>query len=327
MFESSAPQTQNRWDLYRILSEPVRLQLLALSAEEELAIGELAELLGESQPNVSRHVAPLKQAGLVVVRKQGTRALVGLRDGIAEDPVIADALASGRALSEADGSLARIDDVLRARDAVAREYFAEARRSSNDDMASRAPAELGAYLAALSLLLPERALAVDAGTGDGGLLEVLAPAFEKVVAVDRSGAQLAQARARVAARRFQNVTLIEGELDSAELKSAVGRGADVVFAVRLLHHASKPAKVVAALSRLLAPGGALIILDYARHEDESMRDAADLWLGFEPDELKKFAREASLEKLHVSPIGSSLVSAGPDRHLPWQVLVGRKSAK
>src|SRR5882757_11115388 len=92
-----------RWELYRVLAEPVRLKLLALAAEEELAIGELAELLGESQPNVSRHVAPLKQAGLVVVRKQGTRALVGLRDGVADDPVIADALASGRALSEADG--------------------------------------------------------------------------------------------------------------------------------------------------------------------------------------------------------------------------------
>ena len=66
----SAPMLSesSRWELYRVLGEPVRLQLLALSAEEELTIGELASLVGESQPNVSRHVAALRQAGLVQVR-------------------------------------------------------------------------------------------------------------------------------------------------------------------------------------------------------------------------------------------------------------------
>ena len=73
-------ETPQRWELYRVLSEPVRLRLLALVAEEELAIGEIAELLGESQPNVSRHVAPLKQLGLVVLRRQGIAARERLRD-------------------------------------------------------------------------------------------------------------------------------------------------------------------------------------------------------------------------------------------------------
>src|SRR6516162_5398655 len=95
-----------RWELYRILSEPVRLRLLALAADEELAIGELAELLGESQPNVSRHTAPLRQAGLLAVRKQGTRTLVRLADGAHADAVVADALGSGRALCDEDGSRA-----------------------------------------------------------------------------------------------------------------------------------------------------------------------------------------------------------------------------
>jgi len=75
----AGPQAQTtRWELYRILAEPVRLRLLALTAAEELTIGELAALLDESQPNVSRHLAPLKQAGLVIVRRQGTRALARL---------------------------------------------------------------------------------------------------------------------------------------------------------------------------------------------------------------------------------------------------------
>jgi len=72
--------TERRWELYRLLGEPVRLRLLALAAEEELAIGELADLLGESQPNVSRHLKVLRGAQLLAERKEGTRVFVRLDD-------------------------------------------------------------------------------------------------------------------------------------------------------------------------------------------------------------------------------------------------------
>src|SRR5580692_9754189 len=111
--------SSQRWELYRVLSEPARLRLLALAAQEELAVGELAELLDESQPNVSRHAASLKQAGLVTVRRHGTRALMRSSDETAHDPVVADALESGRALCAADGSLGKIADVVKARDSAA----------------------------------------------------------------------------------------------------------------------------------------------------------------------------------------------------------------
>ena len=135
--------------------------------------------------------------------------------------------------------------------------------------------------------LPQRALALDAGTGDGSLLEVLAPVYERVVAIDRSDAQLAHARERAAARGFANVTFVQGELDGRELMQAVragakhAAGADAVFASRVLHHAPQPERVVAQLASLCAPGGALVVLDYASHDDESMRAQADTWLGFE----------------------------------------------
>ena len=319
-----APPSQ-RWELYRVLSEPVRLRLLALAAEEELAIGELADLLGESQPNVSRHTAPLKQAGLLVVRKQGTRALVRLSDEALRDAVVADALASGRALCEADGSLSRIKEVLSARDAVGREFFSK----PGDAALGRPASEIGAYLGAIALLLPSRELAVDAGTGDGSLLDVLAPMFGRVVAVDREGAQLGRARERVLLRGYGNVTFCEGDLGGSGVRAAVAGGAggaDVVFAARLLHHASRPAVVVEELAELCRPGGAVVILDYARHDDESMREQADLWLGFEPGDLRRFARNAGLEGAHVAPIPSSLCGKGPDAHLGWQVLVARKPA-
>ncbi|MEO8875298.1 MAG: metalloregulator ArsR/SmtB family transcription factor, partial [Polyangiaceae bacterium] len=112
-------KTQERWDLYRTLAEPLRLRLLALVADEELAVGELAELLQESQPNVSRAWTPLRDAGLVAARRDGTRVFVRLREGAAEDAVVLDALTSGRALVEKDGSLARVSQVVAARDLAA----------------------------------------------------------------------------------------------------------------------------------------------------------------------------------------------------------------
>ncbi|MDH5491795.1 MAG: metalloregulator ArsR/SmtB family transcription factor, partial [Myxococcales bacterium] len=103
---------EGRWELYRLLGEPLRLRLLALAHEEELAIGELAELLREPQPKISKHVKPLRQAGLLGERKQGARVLVRLAEAILADAVVADAVASGRTLCEADGSLARVATVL-----------------------------------------------------------------------------------------------------------------------------------------------------------------------------------------------------------------------
>jgi ArsR family transcriptional regulator len=186
-------------------------------------------------------------------------------------------------------------------------------------------------LSAVAPLLKDGGLAVDAGTGDGPFLDVLAPLYRRVIGVDRSAAQLARARERVETRRFTNVTLLEADLDSLELRRAVGvdgagGGADAVFASRLLHHAPQPAKLVVDLAVLCAPGGALVLLDYARHDDESMREQADAWLGFEADELHRFARAAQLDDARVVRIPSSLCGDGSDRHLPWQILVARRRA-
>jgi DNA-binding transcriptional ArsR family regulator len=318
---TEAAPTAQRWELYRVLSEPLRLRLLALAAEEELAVGELAELLGESQPNVSRHAASLKQAGLITVRRQGTRTLLRTSDEAKSDLVVADALSSGRALCLADESLAKIVDIVRARDSAAREFFS---RPAGHVLVESVPSELGAYLAALGHLLPRRSLAIDAGTGDGGLLDVLAPVFDRVIAVDRSEAQLSRAKERASLRGHANVVLVEGELDDPRVLAAAGPGADAVFAVRVLHHASSPGRTMENLANLCRPGGAVVVLDYAPHEDESMREQADLWLGFERLELKRFARSAGLVDARVTPVPLGLNGRGADAHLSFQILVARK---
>jgi len=141
--------SSQRWELYRLLSEPARLRLLALAADEELSIGELAELLDESQPNVSRHATALRQAGLLSDRREGTRTLVRVPVEAARDAVVADALASGTALCERDGSLRRIEQVLRAREAAAHEFFARPGKAKVDGV----PAEMSAEDATKALQL------------------------------------------------------------------------------------------------------------------------------------------------------------------------------
>src|SRR5450432_92370 len=314
-----------RWQLYRLLSDPFRLRLLALAAEEELALGELADLLGESQPSLSRHAAPLRQAGLLAERKQGTRTLVRLDAAAKADPVVCDALLAGRALCERDGSLGRIPSIVRARDQKTREFFA--RPPPGDEPLVLAP-ELPVYIAALASLLDHRALAVDAGTGDGALLDVLAPAFDRVIALDRSAAQLARAERRVLARGYDNVELFSAEIDDRQVRRAVGVGADVVVAARVLHHAPLPRETLKSLAALLRPGGALLLLDYARHLDEALRDAqADVWMGFESRELEEFASDAGLSAVRARELPRGLFKNGVDGHLSWLLLSGKRPAE
>ncbi|MFO0761845.1 MAG: methyltransferase domain-containing protein [Byssovorax sp.] len=331
----SGGDAASRWELYRLLADPVRPRLLALASVEELGVGELAELLQEGQPKVSRHAAALREAGLLAAQKQGTWTLLRLAPGAADDPVVADAIGAGLSSCRADGTLARIEAVLDARDVYTREFFARGGRAARVGP----PHELAAYLSALAPLLPHHRLAVDVGTGDGALLEVLAPVFDRVVAIDRADAQLALASERVKRRDLGNVTLVRGEIEGPEVVSAIhaalgsdglsAAGADVVFASRVLHHAPVPARAIKALASLARPatdaerGGAVCVLDYEAHDDQSLRkEQADLWLGFDPEELKRMLKEAGLTGITWRRLPPSWQGDGPDRFLAWQLLVG-----
>src|SRR5690606_22286258 len=121
-----------RADLFRLLGDEDRLRLLALCAEEELTVGELAQLLGESQPQVTKKSQPLREAGLLASRRDGTRTLLKIDDRFAApgnghaqavDPVIAAALEEGRTLCSRDGSLAKIARVVAQREELSRRLF------------------------------------------------------------------------------------------------------------------------------------------------------------------------------------------------------------
>ncbi len=316
-----------RVELFRLLAEPGRLQLLALCEAEELSVSELAMLLEDSQPQMSRKVAPLREAGLLDARKDGTRLFLRTDlQTIAADPVLTEALSEGHRLCLVDGSLARVPGIVAAREEQGRSHFEQLPASISTASVPASPEHL-AHLSALSLLMPGRALAVDVGTGEGLSLDVLAPLFARVIAVDRSQAQLARVAERVAARGFHHVSLFPGSYDDAALVQRVDAagGADLVFAGRILHHASRPASAMQAFSRLLKKGGHLVVMDYLPHELDALRtEAGDVWLGFGSDDVKRFAREASLHFLGEVGIPNSFHPVGPDASVTWHAWVVQK---
>ena len=310
-----------RADLFRLLGDEDRLRLLALCAEEELTVGELASLLGESQPQITKKSQPLREVGLLSARRDGTRTL--LRSHLDADVIIDAAIAEGRVLCSKDGSLAKVAAVVAAREELSRRFFdGLADTAADADVAPRADAELLGWLPLFAPLLPGRALAIDIGTGEGTLLPLLSPLYERVVAVDRSPARLARCAARISSRGLPNVRLREGDVEDAGLAEEIGQrgGADLVVMARVLHHAAQPQNWIAAATRLLRPGGHLIVVDYLPHDDESMREQGDVWLGFEPAKLRTWFDSAALAAITVLPLSS------PQRPL-LQLAAGHKPTR
>lgn len=307
-----------RVDLFRLLGDEDRLRLLALCAEEELTVGELASLINESQPQVTKKTQPLREAGLLIARRDGTRTL--LRAHVAPDVILGAALEEGRVLCSKDGSLARVAGVVAQREEVSRRFFEEAAAELEP---APAAVDLLGWLPLLAPLLPRASLAVDAGTGEGTLLPILSPLFERVVAVDRSAARLARCGARIAQWGLPNVRLREGAVDDAALAQEIAQrgGADLVAMARVLRYAARPQDVIAAAARLLRPGGHVLVADYLPHDDEALREQGDVWLGFSPDKLRAHLAAAGLEIVALHPLG------GPRaQHPPLQLAAGRKPA-
>lgn len=317
----TAANAPSRMELFRLFTEEGRLQVLALCAEEALTVTELAHLLKDSQPQISRRVTALREAGLLDGRRDGAR--VFLRTTPPDDVVVSEAIAEGRRLCVADGSLTRLPAVVAAREDTAVKLFEAAAAGAVEPST---PEHL-AHLAALAPLLPGQRLAVDVGTGDGLVLDVLAPLYQRVIAVDRSQAQLAKVAERVVARGFHHISLFPGSFDDAALVERVDAagGADLVLAARTLHHAARPGQAVAAFARLLKRGGHLIVLDYVAHQDDRLRtEHGDVWAGFSAKTMLQLFTDAGLRPTAEVPIPAHYHPVGPDAQLTWHAWTAQK---
>ena len=280
--------------LFQALADPSRLRILALLRSMELSVGELAHLLGQSQPRVSRHVRILADSGLVVRRKEGSWVFLMLADAARTEPVF-DAIArwgSDEASAQFASDIARLEAVRADRAEAAARYFA-AHAETWDSIRSLHIAE-SEVEQAIGAALGDEPIGrlVDIGTGTGRMIELFGARADSVIGIDRSSEMLRLARVKLEASGLRGASLRQGDMYALPLDDA---SADVVILHQVLHYAQAPAQAIAEAARLLGPGGRLIIVDFAPHEREELRDSdAHARLGFATSALDAWLGAAGL---------------------------------
>lgn len=300
---------------FRALADDTRLVLLAALLDDELSVGELAEVVEAPQPGVSRHLAALAQAGLVGARKQGTATFYRLTQG---DELLLGPLSAelGR-LARAHKLAARIERVLARRAAKGATFFDRA--EDWDTLRAELFAD-SAGLASLVPLLPRELVVADVGTGTGGMLPYLAEVAREIIAVDLSAEMLRRARATARRLGLSDVRFLKGELGALPIPDA---SVDAAFAALVLHHAPRPAPALRELCRITRPGGAVVVVDLVSHGHEWLREEqADVWLGFGRDELVDLAARAGLERVTHRVVSKAPVKKGTGAPLELFVLAG-----
>jgi ArsR family transcriptional regulator len=286
-------------EIFRSLADPTRLRILNLLRAMELSVGELAQVLGQSQPRVSRHVRILIEAGLAERRKEGSWVFLSLGGRDRVEPLF-QALDRWAEKDGADPSAAadaaRLAAVRADRAAAAERYFA-ARAEDWDRIRSLhvAESEVEAAIArALGAETTGRPLGrlVDVGTGTGRMLELFAGRADHALGVDRSPEMLRLARVKLAQAGL-GAELRQGDMYALPLAAGA---ADTVIIHQVLHYAQQPSAAIAEAARLLAPGGRLLVVDFAPHDREELRTSdAHLRLGFADATMLGYLEVAGLE--------------------------------
>jgi ubiquinone/menaquinone biosynthesis C-methylase UbiE len=290
------PTAPSAFELFRSLGDSTRLRIVRLLRAMELTVGELAQVLGQSQPRVSRHVKILIDAGLVDRRKEGSWVFLSLGESRRVEPLFL-ALDGWAEIDGEDpwtvADAARLTAVRADRAAAAERYFA-LHAKDWDEIRTLHIAETEVE-AAIGRALGERPVGrlVDIGTGTGRMIELFGRSADHALGVDRSPEMLRVARVKLAEAGLAAAELRQGDMYALPLPSGL---ADTVIIHQVLHYAQQPAAAVAEAARLLGPGGRLLIVDFAPHEREElrMRDA-HVRLGFADDAMLKYLDSAGLD--------------------------------
>ncbi|WP_066801281.1 ArsR/SmtB family transcription factor [Sphingomonas soli] len=264
--------------IFRALADSTRLRILALLRSMELSVGELAQVLGQSQPRVSRHVKILCDAGVAERRKEGSWVFVALGAEAKVKPILAALDSWGEADHWTVADEARLAAVRADRAAAAAEWF-EANAGEWDAIRSLHVAD-SEVEAAMARALGDSPLGrlIDIGTGTGRMLELFAPQASHALGIDRSSEMLRLARAKLSERGLPKTELRQADLYALPLDDSA---ADVAILHHVLHFAQQPGAAIGEAARVLAPGGRLLVADFAPHEREELRQRdAHTRLGF-----------------------------------------------
>ncbi len=283
-------------DLVAILKaagETTRLRILALLAAGEFNVKDLTRILGQSQPRVSRHLKLLAAAGLVERYQEGSWVFFRVRDDRAGQmirAIIADGIDPHDALLARDRE--RADAIRAERDAAAQAYFRDNAAEWDRIRALHVPEAVVTNAMREVMGAAPLELLVDLGTGTGHVLEVFAPQANSAVGIDMNRQMLAYARARMDRLGLPHVQLRQGDLFNVPLAEA---SADAVVLHQVLHFLDDPALAIREAARLLRPGGRLLIVDFAPHDLEELRETfAHRRLGFSREQMGKWLADAGL---------------------------------
>jgi ubiquinone/menaquinone biosynthesis C-methylase UbiE len=281
-------------DRFQALADPTRLRIIALLRLMELSVGELAQVLGQSQPRVSRHLKILADAGVLERRKEGSWVFLTLTDPERVAPMFAliDRWADGATETLFAADAARTETIRGDRAEAANRYFSY-HAEVWDQIRSLHVAE-SEVERAIDRALGKRPLGrfVDIGTGTGRMIELFGPRSTLAVGIDRSSEMLRLARVKLEAAGIAS-SLRQGDMYALPLAD---HSADNVIIHQVLHYAHSPAVAIAEAARVLAPGGTLLIVDFAAHERDELRATdAHIRLGFEDEVMAGWFAAAGLD--------------------------------
>jgi ArsR family transcriptional regulator len=289
--------------VFKTLTDPTRIRILALLEQHELPVQDLVQILGVAQSTVSRHLAILRDAGLLRERREGTYSyhrFVPPTGGDWRDAWRLASNALGReALARRDRDA--LEALLRERTSNSRSWFDSIgpewdalRQVFNDDV-QRARA--------IGKLVPRGMTVADIGTGTGILAQDLARAGVSVIAVDHSRRMLATARTKLAAAGIDTVELRHG--DATQLPLSDGE-VDGAFAHMVLHYVAAPLEALREMARVVRPGGRVVVVDFEKHElDWLERELGVLWRGFPTETISGWLVEVGLADVEVELIEPS----------------------
>ena len=276
--------------------DPLRLNVLRALASDSFGVLELAQIFAIGQSGMSHHLKVLAQAGLVATRREGNAIFYrrALPDGLSLGGKLHAALLEEvDGLSLADEVQARIAQVQQRRAATSQDFFlrVEEKFRAQQDLIAGLPQYRESLLALLDKLSFETgADALEVGPGDGEFLPELARRFARVTALDNSPTMLDLAR-----RVCEREGLANVNLQLADALSATDVEADCVVLNMVLHHFSAPAEALRQLANRVKPGGSLLVTELCSHDQSWAREACgDIWLGFEQDDLARWASAAGL---------------------------------
>ena len=297
---SASPERLPLGDLLsglRAAGEDTRLRLLALLAEGELTVSDLTDILGQSQPRISRHLKLMAEAGLLERHREGAWAFFKLAESGAGGALahwIAERLDAADPLLAADK--ARLAAVRAARTETAQLYFD--RHAADWDRIRSLHASDEAVEQAIRQAVGSEPVGsvLDLGTGTGRMLALLSPQAKRLTGVDANHAMLAVARANLEAAGLRRVELRQGDIHAPPVERDAF---DLVVIHQVLHYLDDPARALREAAALLAPGGRILIVDFAPHGLEFLREAhAHRRLGFAHEQMRTWLAEAGLDCLN-----------------------------